>query len=64
MSGFWTSFNQIFYTLPVYIEDFVDTQILLAFLTSTMSTIGLGGYIEGFKDSMVKCRSGKSRIYN
>jgi POT family proton-dependent oligopeptide transporter len=53
MSGFWTSFNQIFYTLPVYIEDFVDTADLMAFLTSTMSTIGLGGYIEGFKDSMV-----------
>ncbi len=53
MSGFWTSFNQIFYTLPVYIEDFVDTTDLMSFLTSSMSAIGLGGYVQGFKDSMV-----------
>jgi len=26
MSGFWTSFNQIFYTMPEYIRDFVDTR--------------------------------------
>jgi dipeptide/tripeptide permease len=29
MSGFWTSFNQIFYTLPLYIRDFVDTSDLM-----------------------------------
>ncbi len=53
MSGFWTSFNQIFYTLPVYIEDFVDTADLLTSITGLMSSIGLGSYIQGFKDSMV-----------
>jgi POT family proton-dependent oligopeptide transporter len=26
MSGFWTSFNQIFYTMPEYIRDFTDTR--------------------------------------
>ena len=26
MSGFWTSFNQIFYTMPEYIRDFVETR--------------------------------------
>jgi len=29
MSGFWTSFNQIFYTMPEYIRDFVDTRPLI-----------------------------------
>jgi proton-dependent oligopeptide transporter, POT family len=52
MSGFWTSFNQIFYTLNLYIQDFVDTSDLMAASTSFMSLIGLGAYIQGFKDSM------------
>jgi len=26
MSGFWTSFNQIFYTMPEFIRDFVETR--------------------------------------
>ncbi len=29
MSGFWTSFNQIFMTLPLYIRDYVDTADLI-----------------------------------
>ncbi len=29
MSGFWTSFNQIFYTMPEYIRDFTDTRPLI-----------------------------------
>lgn len=52
MSGFWTSFNQIFYTLNLYIQDFVDTSDLMSFATGFMSLVGLGGYIQGFKDSM------------
>lgn len=52
MSGFWTSFNQIFYTLNLYIQDFVDTSDLMSFATGFMSTVGLGGYIQGFRDSM------------
>ncbi|MFV2072458.1 MAG: MFS transporter, partial [Thermoanaerobaculales bacterium] len=30
MAGFWTSFNQIFMTLPEYIRDYVDTSDLMA----------------------------------
>lgn len=52
MSGFWTSFNQIFYTLPLYIRDFTDTTDLLNSITGVMSLIGLGGSIEGFKNSL------------
>jgi len=29
MSGFWTSFNQIFYTMPEYIRDFTETKPLI-----------------------------------
>ncbi len=29
MSGFWTAFNQIFYTMPEYIRDFVETKPLI-----------------------------------
>jgi POT family proton-dependent oligopeptide transporter len=52
MSGFWTSFNQIFYTLPLYIRDFTDTTDLMNSFTGFMSTIGLGSSIAGFKNSM------------
>jgi dipeptide/tripeptide permease len=33
MSGFWTSFNQIFYTMPEYIRDFVETRPMTEFVT-------------------------------
>ncbi len=32
MVGFWTVYNQLFYTLPVYIEQWVDTKLLYNFL--------------------------------
>lgn len=53
MSGFWTSFNQIFYTLNLYIQDFVDTSDLMIASISAMNFIGLGKYVDGFKNSMV-----------
>ena len=53
MSGFWTSFNQIFYTLPLYIRDFVDTGDLMLSSISFLNFIGLSGVIDGFKNSMV-----------
>lgn len=31
LSGFWTSFNQIFLTMPEYIRDFVDTRDMVDF---------------------------------
>jgi dipeptide/tripeptide permease len=33
MAGFWTSFNQIFMTLPEYIRDYADTSDLIASMT-------------------------------
>jgi len=53
MSGFWTSFNQIFYTLPLYIRDFTDTTDLMNTLGGIMSFVGLGGSIETIKNLMV-----------
>jgi hypothetical protein len=32
MSGFWTSFNQIFYTMPEFIRDFVETRPVVEFV--------------------------------
>jgi dipeptide/tripeptide permease len=40
MAGFWTSFNQIFMTLPEYIRDYVDTTDLVAGLTSVAGLVG------------------------
>ncbi len=40
MAGFWTSFNQIFMTLPEYIRDYVDTTDLLAAMTSVAGAAG------------------------
>ena len=40
MAGFWTSFNQIFMTLPEYIRDYVDTTDLQAALTGLAGAFG------------------------
>jgi len=40
MAGFWTSFNQIFMTVPEYIRDYVDT-------TDITATLGLGDFSWG-----------------
>ncbi len=32
LTGFWTVYNQLFYTLPLYIRDFVDTRDLLSII--------------------------------
>jgi proton-dependent oligopeptide transporter, POT family len=53
MSGFWTSFNQIFYTLPLYIRDFTDTTDLINTIGGVMSFLGLSGSIDSFKNLMV-----------
>lgn len=34
LTGFWTIYNQMFYTLPLYIRDFVDTADLVAAIKS------------------------------
>ena len=53
MSGFWTSFNQIFYTLPLHIRDFTDTSDLLGAFTGGLEMIGLSGAAESIRSSMV-----------
>ncbi len=40
MAGFWTSFNQIFMTLPEYIRDYIDTTDLQAALNSIAGLVG------------------------
>jgi len=46
MAGFWTSFNQIFMTLPEYIRDYVDTTDLITTFTP------LSGWFTGVAESM------------
>jgi proton-dependent oligopeptide transporter, POT family len=46
MAGFWTSFNQIFLTLPEYIRDYGDTSDLIRSLTP------IAGSITGMFESM------------
>ena len=40
MAGFWTSFNQIFMTLPEYIRDYVDTSDLIAAISAVAGMVG------------------------
>jgi len=40
MAGFWTSFNQIFMTVPEYIRDYVDTTDLVHLLSTGAGWIG------------------------
>lgn len=53
MSGFWTSFNQIFYTLPLYIRDFTDTSDLFGALQAGLSGLGLKTWATALNDGMV-----------
>lgn len=53
MSGFWTAFNQIFYTLPLYIRDFTDTSDLFHFLQSALESIGLSSWATSLNEGMV-----------
>ncbi|GBD91931.1 di-/tripeptide transporter [bacterium BMS3Abin04] len=53
MSGFWTSFNQIFYTLPLYIRDFVDTSDLMNSVKSIFNFLGIShDAFQSFSNSM------------
>jgi dipeptide/tripeptide permease len=40
MAGFWTSFNQIFMTLPEYIRDYVDTSDLMPIVDAAVRVTG------------------------
>lgn len=46
MVGFWTMFNQLFYTLPTFIEDWIDTSALhdsIAQLSPALASFMSGG---------------------
>jgi len=47
MSGFWTSFNQIFLTMPEYIRDFVDTKPMVEVGRKTFDALGKPEWING-----------------
>ncbi|MCP4572889.1 MAG: peptide MFS transporter [bacterium] len=57
MAFFWTSFNQIFMTLPEYIRDYADTTDIIRSLTP------LAGWITGVAQSMGLDTSQWSRAY-
>jgi dipeptide/tripeptide permease len=40
MAGFWTSFNQIFMTVPEYIRDYVDTRDLMGIVETLAGWFG------------------------
>lgn len=54
MSGFWTVFNQIFYTLPLHIRDFTNTHDLLNFLTGILSFLGLESLNNDVRNAMAE----------
>ena len=47
MSGFWTSFNQIFLTMPEYIRDFTDTRAMVNLGRRAFDAVGCPGWING-----------------
>lgn len=53
MSGFWTTFNQIYYTLPLYIRDFTNTNDLFVLLQNILNGIGLSGLAASLNEGMV-----------
>ncbi|MBK7407317.1 MAG: MFS transporter [Saprospirales bacterium] len=52
MSGFWTCFNQLFYTLPLHIRDFTDTSDVMSGLTNFLNAIGLPNAAAAIGNSM------------
>lgn len=48
MSGFWTSFNQIFITMPEYIRDYTDTRPMVNVARSVVNAVGRPAWLDGF----------------
>jgi hypothetical protein len=46
LSGFWTSFNQIFLTMPVYIRDYTDTKPMVDLGRRAFAAIGHPDWID------------------
>ncbi len=53
MSGFWTSFNQIFLTLNLYIRDFTDTSDVMSATLEAMRFLGMTEWAQSFNGMMV-----------
>ena len=51
MAGFWTSFNQIFMTLPEYIRDYADTSDLIQSMTPVANQVAGVAQSLGFDTS-------------
>lgn len=48
VAGFWSMYYQLFYTMPVFIEQWVDTKLLYNFLSENMSWLaGIVGSPDG-----------------
>ncbi|HPF40803.1 MAG TPA: MFS transporter [Phycisphaerae bacterium] len=47
MSGFWTSFNQIFITMPEYVRDYVDTKPMVNAGRAVFDKVGHPEWIDG-----------------
>jgi len=47
MSGFWTSFNQIFLTMPEYIRDYTDTKPMVNLGRGMFGSLGKPNWING-----------------
>jgi dipeptide/tripeptide permease len=43
MSGFWTAFNQIFYTMPEYLRDFTETRPMIEFVEKLVGSDDVDG---------------------
>ena len=52
MSGFWTCFNQLYYTLPLYIRDFTDTSDVLSAFTGFFRAVGLPAWADSLNRAM------------
>ncbi|MBK8557955.1 MAG: hypothetical protein IPL65_20400 [Lewinellaceae bacterium] len=47
-----TCFNQLFYTLPLHIRDFVDTSDVLSGMTGLLRSLGMSGAADSLAGSM------------
>ena len=53
MSGFYSAFNQLFITLPLYIRDFTETGPIFDFVVSIATTVGIDNAREVLAPYMV-----------
>jgi len=65
MSGFWTSFNQIFLTMPEYIRDFTDTRPMVNAGRRVFESLGKPQWLQGLaaieESEVLACMDGLVR---